>query len=209
MKPHPKHGADMDWWEGGVFYQIYPRSFKDSNDDGSGDLKGIIEKLPHLKELGVTGAWLSPIFDSPMVDGGYDISDFKNVNPLFGSNEDLEKLFETAQSLGLKMILDFVPNHTSDKHQWFINSVNRVPGYEDFYVWHNGTTNPSGGRPLPPNNWQAVFSTIAWTWNDMRNQYYLHQFAIEQPDLNFRNPLVVQAMKDVLTFWLVKVWLKF
>ena len=200
---HDHDHDDMDWWEGGTFYQIYPRSFMDSKNDGDGDLNGITSKLPHLKDLGVTGAWLSPIFDSPMVDGGYDIKDFKNVNPMFGSNEDLEKLFSTAKELGLKIILDFVPNHTSDQHNWFIESLKGTDGgiYEDYYVWQDGLPNPAPGNStnLPPNNWLSVFSGAAWTYNEGRKQYYLHQFAKEQPDLNFRNPRVVEEMKNVLT----------
>lgn len=197
---------DIDWYENGVFYQIYPRSFKDSNGDGFGDLKGIKESLSHLKDLGVTGAWLSPIFKSPMVDGGYDIQDFTEVNPLFGTNEDLVEVFATAKALGLKIILDFVPNHTSDQHEWFKKSAMNDSEYSDFYVWHNGKVNPGGVNlpRVPPNNWQAVFNTPAWTWHTGRNQFYLHQFAKEQPDLNYRNPKVQQAMRKVLIFWLDK-----
>ena len=203
-KPQPKHDVELDWWEGGVFYQIYPRSFMDSNNDGDGDLKGITSKLPHLKELGVTGAWLSPIFDSPMVDGGYDIRDFENVNPMFGTNADLEELFATAKELGLKIILDFVPNHTSNLHEWFLKSENRDEGFEDYYVWHDGIIDPLGGPNLPPNNWMSVFSGNAWTWSEKREQYYLHQFAVEQPDLNFRNPAVHAEMLNVLMLVLKK-----
>ena len=195
---------NMDWYENGVFYQIYPRSFKDSNGDGFGDLKGIKESLSHLKDLGVTGAWLSPMFKSPMVDGGYDIADFTEVNPLFGTNEDLMDVFATAKALGLKIILDFVPNHTSDQHEWFKKSALNDTEYSDFYVWNNGKVNPDGvDLPrLPPNNWQAVFNTPAWTWHAGRGQFYLHQFAKQQPDLNYRNPKVQEAMRKVLLFWL-------
>jgi alpha-glucosidase len=139
---------------------------------------------------------------SPQIDYGYDISSFENVDPIFGSNEDLEELFAQAKALGIKIIMDFVPNHTSDQHQWFQSSVAREEGFEDFYVWHNGLPNPNGGRNLPPNNWQAVFNTRAWTWNERREQFYLHQFAVEQPDLNYRSEAVVQAMKDVLWMWM-------
>jgi alpha-glucosidase len=140
-------------------------------------LRGIIDKLPYLKETGVTATWLSPILESPQVDYGYDISDFTKVDPLFGTNAELEELFREAKLLGIKVIMDFVPNHTSDKHPWFIKSVEKDPEYINYYVWHDGKPNPSGARPLPPNNWQAVFSTRAWTWNEQRGQYYLHQFA--------------------------------
>lgn len=146
-----------DWWETANFYQIYPRSFKDSDNDGIGDLKGIISKLPYLKELGVTATWLSPILKSPQVDFGYDIADFFNVDPIFGSNEDLKKMFDEAKKLGIKIIMDFVPNHTSDKHDWFIRSVNNETEYADYYTWHNGKPNPYGGRHLPPNNWVRIF----------------------------------------------------
>ncbi|CRL00644.1 CLUMA_CG013904, isoform A [Clunio marinus] len=194
--------ASADWWENAIFYQIYPRSFKDSNNDGIGDIKGIISKLQYLKDTGVTATWLSPILKSPQIDYGYDIADFTQVDEIFGTNEDLEELFTEAHKLGIKIIMDFVPNHTSNEHEWFKKSLEKEAGYEDFYVWHDGITNPLGGRPLPPNNWQAVFSTRAWTWNEQRQQYYLHQFASGQPDLNYRNPAVVQAMKDVLTYWM-------
>jgi alpha-glucosidase len=141
------------------FYQIYPRSFKDSNNDGIGDLRGIIQKLPYLKETGVTATWLSPILKSPQVDYGYDISDFTQVDPIFGTNADLEELFREAKLLGIKVIMDFVPNHTSDKHEWFIKSVARDPAFVDYYVWHDGKPNPGGARPLPPNNWVRLRNT--------------------------------------------------
>ena len=140
-------------------------------------MRGIIQKLPYLKATGVQATWLSPILKSPQVDYGYDISDFDEVDPMFGTNAELEELFREAKLLGIKVIMDFVPNHTSDKHQWFLKSVAREPAFTDFYVWHDGKPNPLGGRNLPPNNWQAVFSTRAWTWNEQRQQYYLHQFA--------------------------------
>lgn len=139
-------------------------------------MRGIIEKLPYLKETGVQATWLSPILESPQVDFGYDISDFTKVDPLFGTNAELEELFREAHLLGIKVIMDFVPNHTSDEHEWFKKSVEGDPYYADWYVWHPGKPN-AGGRNLPPNNWQAVFSTRAWTWNERRNAYYLHQFA--------------------------------
>lgn len=197
------HEPKLEWWQNGLFYQIYPRSFKDSNGDGVGDLKGIIEKLPYLKELGIDGAWLSPIFKSPMVDHGYDIEDFYSIDPLFGTNADAEELFKKAKELGIKIILDFVPNHTSNQSQWFLKSIDKHPEYKDYYIWHDGKRLPSGER-LPPNNWVSVFYGSAWTWNAKRQQFYLHQYAKEQPDLNFRNPKVVEEMKNVLRFWLKK-----
>lgn len=141
------HSAELDWWESGVFYQIYPRSFKDSNGDGVGDLTGITEKLEHLADLGVTGVWLSPVFKSPMADFGYDISDFRDVDPIFGTMADLDRMVQKAKTLGIKVILDFVPNHTSDEHEWFVKSLNNEGDYRDYYVWRNGV---NGGTP---NNW--------------------------------------------------------
>ena len=147
--------AEKSWWEHGIFYQIYPRSFKDSNGDGVGDINGVIEKLDYLNDLGITGLWLSPIFKSPMVDFGYDIADFKLVDPIFGTNEDLEKLFAKAKEFGIKIILDFVPNHTSDEHEWFIKSKAGDEKYKDYYVWHDGAKDDDG-NPIPPNNWVII-----------------------------------------------------
>ncbi|XP_055847987.1 maltase A1-like [Episyrphus balteatus] len=191
-----------DWWQTAQFYQIYPRSFMDSNGDGIGDLNGITSKLEYLQEIGATAAWLSPIFKSPMVDFGYDISDFYEIQPEYGTIDDLRKLIVKAKSLGLKIILDFVPNHSSNENEWFKKSVKRERGYEDFFVWHDGYENPNGGKRLPPSNWLQSFRGSAWEWNDDRKQFYLHQFAVQQPDLNYRNPLVVEEMKRVLRFWL-------
>ncbi|XP_055632787.1 maltase 2-like isoform X2 [Toxorhynchites rutilus septentrionalis] len=198
-------GADArDWWQDTVFYQIYPRSFKDSDGDGIGDLRGITSSLGHLADAGVGATWLSPIFQSPMVDFGYDISDYFQIQPEYGTMEDFDAMMTEANRLGIKIILDFVPNHSSDRCEWFQRSVARKPGYEDFYVWHDGKENPGGGDPLPPNNWQSVFYGSAWTFHPERGQYYLHQFTREQPDFNFRNPAVVKKMKDVMLFWLEK-----
>ncbi|XP_062132335.1 maltase 2-like isoform X2 [Drosophila sulfurigaster albostrigata] len=193
----------IDWWQHAVFYQIYPRSFKDSNGDGIGDLQGIISKLPYLAETGITATWLSPIFQSPMVDFGYDISDYRSIQSEYGSMSDFEQLVHTATTLGIKIVLDFVPNHSSDQHEWFKKSVAKEPGYEDFYIWSDGKLDEDGKRQ-PPNNWQSVFYGSAWEWNEEREQYYLHQFTKEQPDLNFRNAAVVQAMDDVMLYWLQK-----
>lgn len=190
-----------DWWEFGNYYQVYPRSFRDSDGDGIGDLNGVTEKLQYLKDIGFTGAWLSPIFKSPMVDFGYDISDFYAIHPEYGTMEDFKNLLKKAKEVGIRIILDFVPNHTSDECEWFQKSVNREPGYEDFYVWHNGTIDANGNRQ-PPNNWKSAFRYSAWEWNDQRQQYYFHQFSIKQADLNFRNPLVVAKMKEVMRYWL-------
>lgn len=145
--------AEKDWYETAIFYQIYPRSFKDSNGDGVGDLQGIIEKLDHLKDLGVTGTWLSPVFKSPMKDFGYDVADFYNIDEIFGTNEDMEALFAKAEELGIKIILDFVPNHTSNEHQWFIDSEDRANGKDDWYVWRNANGTDDEGNPIVPSNW--------------------------------------------------------
>ncbi|KAM8713407.1 hypothetical protein ACLKA7_013684 [Drosophila subpalustris] len=194
--------ATRDWWQVAQFYQIYPRSFKDSNGDGIGDLQGIISQLNYLKDLGVTATWLSPIYTSPMVDFGYDIADFFDIQPEYGTLSDFDQLIAEANKLGLKIILDFVPNHSSDENVWFKKSVKREKGYEDYYVWHDGYVNASTGERTPPSNWLQAFRGSAWEWNDERQQYYLHQFAVQQPDLNYRNPAVVAQMKRVLTYWL-------
>lgn len=203
---------EPEWYTSGVFYQIYPKSFKDSNNDGVGDLKGIIEGLTHLKMLGVTGVWMSPIFKSPQLDGGYDISDFKEIDPMFGTMQDMENLILTAKRLKIKLILDFVPNHTSDQHEWFIKSENEEEGFEDYYVWKDGKNClpeeewvEGGNAPCdPPNNWVAVFFGSQWEWSWARKQFYHHQFTKEQPDLNFHNEKVRGELKDVLRFWLEK-----
>lgn len=191
-----------DWWENGNFYQIYPRSFKDSDGDGVGDLNGITDKLDYLKELGVTGVWLSPIFQSPMADFGYDISDYTKIHYEFGTLEDFERLAGHCRALGIKLILDFVPNHTSNEHEWFLKSIKKDPEYKDFYIWHPGHI--VNGTRQPPSNWLSIFRFSAWTWVEERKEYYLHQFLKEQPDLNYRNPKVVEAMKNVLRFWLAR-----
>ncbi|XP_031625091.1 maltase 2-like [Contarinia nasturtii] len=190
----------LDWYENGVFYQIYPRSFKDSNGDGIGDIRGIIQELDYLKELGVDGAWLSPVFKSPMVDFGYDTEDFYDVDPMFGAMADLEELFSEAKKRNIKIIMDFVPNHSSDKCEWFKKSVKRDPEYEKFYIWADGKKN----NTEPPNNWLSAFYGSAWTFNEERNQWYYHAFAKEQPDFNYRNENVTNKMIDVLNFWLEK-----
>ncbi|XP_065090956.1 maltase 2-like [Ochlerotatus camptorhynchus] len=193
-----------DWWEQSGFYQIYPRSFKDSDGDGIGDLNGITQKLPYLKSLGIKAFWLSPIYKSPMADFGYDIANFRDIQPEYGTMANFENLVKEAKSLGLKVILDFVPNHTSDEHEWFVKSENREAGYEDYYVWHDGKPGTNLDQNDPPNNWVENFYGSAWKWSDKRQQYYLHQFHRKQPDLNYRNPKVVEEMKEVLRFWLRK-----
>nr|XP_046471321.1 alpha-glucosidase-like isoform X1 [Neodiprion pinetum]XP_046471323.1 alpha-glucosidase-like isoform X1 [Neodiprion pinetum] len=193
--------GDTEWWQTMSLYQIYPRSWKDSDGDGIGDLQGIESKLEHLVDAGVDAFWISPIYPSPMADFGYDISDFMDIDPIFGTLDDFDNLVATAKSLGLKVVMDFVPNHSSDEHEWFINSMASVDPYTDYYIWKNGTV-LENGTITPPNNWVSVFGGSAWTWNNQRQAYYLHQFAEEQPDLNYWNEEVVAAMKEVLVFWL-------
>lgn len=186
------------WWKEGVIYHIYPRSFQDSTGDGNGDLQGITKRLDYFEFLGIKILYLSPIFRSPMVDNGYDISDFKDIDPMFGNLQDFEELLKEAHLRGMKLILDFVANHTSDQHPWFIESrSSKVNPKRDWYVWLDPA--PGGG---PPNNWVSVFGGSAWTYDAKTNQYYLHQFCPEQPDLNLRNAEVLGALNDVLTFWL-------
>ncbi len=187
-----------EWWRGGVIYQIYPRSFQDSNGDGVGDLRGIISRLEHVASLGVDAVWLSPIFTSPMADMGYDVSNYTDIDPLFGDLADFDALVDKAHELGLKVIIDQVLSHTSDKHPWFQESKkSRTNPRADWYVWAD--PNDDG---TPPNNWPSVFGGPAWEWNGARGQYYLHNFLISQPDLNFHNPEVQDAMLDVMRFWL-------
>ncbi|MEO8756146.1 MAG: alpha-glucosidase [Devosia sp.] len=187
-----------EWWRGGVIYQVYPRSFQDTNGDGVGDLPGIMRRLDHIASLGVDCIWLSPITQSPQADMGYDVSDYKEVDRLFGTLEDFDALVERAHALGLKVIMDQVLSHTSDKHPWFRESrLSRTNSRADWYVWADPKKDGS-----PPNNWPSVFGGRAWEWNPSRGQYYFHNFLSEQPDLNFHNPDVQNAVLDVLRFWL-------
>nr|XP_018917587.1 PREDICTED: maltase 2-like [Bemisia tabaci]XP_018917588.1 PREDICTED: maltase 2-like [Bemisia tabaci]XP_018917589.1 PREDICTED: maltase 2-like [Bemisia tabaci] len=195
-----KRVQDLDWWQSGVIYQIYPRSFKDSNSDSIGDLDGITEKMDYLKSLGITGVWLSPIYESPQADFGYDISDFRKIDQFYGTFEDFARLREAVQSRGLKLLLDFIPNHTSDEHEWFEKSVQNIQPFADYYVWRDARY--ENGTRLPPNNWVSFFDGSAWTWNENRQKYYLHQYHEKQPDLNYRNPAVLEEMKEVMRFWL-------
>ena len=189
------------WWERGVVYQIYPRSFQDSNGDGVGDLAGIESRLDYVASLGVDAIWLSPIFPSPMADFGYDVADYCGVEPLFGSLADFDRLLAGAHARGLKLLLDFVPNHTSDQHPWFRESrSSRDSPKRDWYIWRDAKPDAEG-RPRPPNNWISDFGGSAWEWDEHTRQYYLHAFLPQQPDLNWRNPAVKAAMFDVLRFW--------
>ncbi len=188
----------QDWWKGAVIYQIYPRSYFDSNADGVGDLPGITAKLDYVASLGVDGIWLSPFFTSPMRDFGYDVADYRGVDPVFGDLADFDALLSRAHELGLKVIIDQVYSHTSDRHPWFQQSrASRQGEKADWYVWADAKADGS-----PPNNWLSVFGGSAWSWDTQRRQYYLHNFLAEQPDLNFHNPAVQDAILDVARFWL-------
>lgn len=193
-----KSQSEKLWWEGAALYQIYPRSFFDTTGSGVGDLKGICSKLDYIKSLNVSGIWISPFYKSPMVDFGYDVSDYKNVDPLFGNIDDLKKLLVEAHNKNLKVIVDLVLSHTSQEHEWFINSVENPDGpYGDYYVWKE-TDNPNE----LPNNWLSVFGGPAWTYHPKRKAFYFHNFLKEQPDLNLHNPKVVEELLDVAKFWL-------
>ncbi|WP_170369426.1 alpha-glucosidase [Ruegeria arenilitoris] len=187
-----------DWWRGGVIYQIYPRSFQDSNGDGIGDLRGITQRLDYIAGLGVDAIWISPFFKSPMKDFGYDVSDYRAIDPMFGTMEDFQTLLDRAHGLGLRVMIDLVLSHTSDQHPWFVESrSNRENPKADWYVWAD--PKPDG---TPPNNWLSIFGGSAWQWDTRRQQYYLHNFLTSQPDLNFHNPDVQDALLDVARFWL-------
>lgn len=186
------------WWRSAVIYQVYPRSFFDSNGDGIGDLQGIIQKLDYIAALGVDAVWISPFYKSPMKDFGYDIEDYCAVDPIFGTIEDFKLLTKEAKQRGLKILIDQVWNHTSNLHPWFVESrSSRDNPKADWYVWAD--PKPDG---TPPSNWLATFGGSAWTWDKQRQQYYLHNFLAEQPDLNWYNPEVKEAILEVAKFWL-------
>ena len=185
------------WWQRGVIYQIYPRSFQDSNGDGIGDLEGIRRRLEPVERLGVDAIWISPIFPSPMADFGYDVADYCNVAPIFGDLARFDALLAEAHARGLKLLLDFVPNHSSTEHPWFLESRSSCDNPKrDWYIWRDPA--PGGG---PPNNWTSDMGGSAWEFDPATGQYYLHTFLKEQADLNWRNPEVREAMMDVLRFW--------
>lgn len=195
-KPEPS--TPPPWWESGVIYQIYPRSFQDSDGDGVGDLAGIIARLDHVASLGVDAIWLSPVFPSPMADFGYDVADYCDIDPIFGDLAAFDRLVAEVHARGLKLILDFVPNHSSSEHAWFRESrASRNNPKRDWYIWRDPALD--GG---PPNNWISDFGGSAWEWDAATGQYYLHAFLKEQPDLNWRNPELKRAMLGVLDFWM-------
>lgn len=189
---------DPEWWRGAVIYQIYPRSFQDSNGDGVGDLPGILQRLPYIASLGVDAIWISPFFTSPMKDFGYDVSNYHDVDPMFGSLADFDRVVQSAHQLGLKVMIDLVLSHTSDQHPWFVESrTSRNNPKSDWYVWAD--PKPDG---TPPNNWPSIFGGPAWSWDPRREQYFMHNFLSSQPDLNLHNMDVQDALLDVARFWL-------
>jgi alpha-glucosidase len=185
------------WWQHAVVYEIYPRSFADSNNDGIGDLNGITSKLDYLKDLGIDAIWITPCFPSPQVDFGYDVSDYEAIDPMYGTMKDFDRLVGEAKKRNIRVILDFVVNHTSDQHKWFQDSKSsKTAEHRDWYIWRDGK-----GPGQPPNNWQSTFGLSAWKFDPKTNQYYYHYFYPEQPDLNWRNPAVEKAMLDQMRFW--------
>ena len=198
--------AATQWWQTGVIYQVYPRSFQDTDGDGVGDLRGITARLDYLVGLGVDAVWISPFYPSPMADFGYDVTDYTGVDPLFGTLEDFDALLAAAHAKGLRVILDFVPNHSSDQHPWFVESrSSRECPKRDWYLWHDAAPPGEDWRPAPervPNNWMSHFGGPAWTWDEGTQQFYLHSFLKEQPDLNWRNPEVRAAIYAAMRFWL-------
>ena len=200
MTPVELHNGDFAWWQRGVIYQIYPRSFQDSNGDGIGDLAGITQRLDYLRWLGVDAIWLSPVNPSPMADFGYDVSDYVGIDPIFGTLDDFDNLLAETHRRGMKLIMDFVPNHTSDQHPWFLESRASADNPKrDWYVWRDAR--PSGAAP---NNWLSEFGGPAWTRDEITGQYYYHAYLPQQPDLNWRNPAVREAMHQALHFWLAR-----
>ncbi|MDY4416549.1 alpha-amylase family glycosyl hydrolase, partial [Selenomonas sp.] len=184
------------WWKEAVIYQIYPRSFMDASGDGIGDLRGITQRIPYLKTLGIDVVWLSPVYASPNDDNGYDISDYRDIMKDFGTMADFDDLLRAAHAAGIKIVMDLVVNHTSDEHAWFVESrSSRTNPKRDYYIWRDGK---NGGAP---NNWESCFSGPAWQYDETTGQYYLHLFSKKQPDLNWENPLVRDEVYDLMTFW--------
>lgn len=193
------------WWKEAVGYQIYPRSFQDSNGDGIGDLQGIIQRLDYLKELGIDVIWICPMYKSPNDDNGYDISDYQDIMEDFGTMEDFEQLMDEVHQRDMKLIIDFVPNHTSDEHQWFVESRSSISNSKrDWYIWREGIRNNQGKTVAEPNNWESIFGGSAWEYDEKTDQYYLHVFSTKQPDINWENPEARQAVYDMVNWWLDK-----
>ncbi|XP_004436756.1 PREDICTED: neutral and basic amino acid transport protein rBAT [Ceratotherium simum simum] len=192
----------LDWWQAGPMYQIYPRSFKDSDQDGNGDLKGIQDKLDYITTLNIKTVWITSFYKSSLKDFRHGVEDFREIDPIFGTMKDFENLLAAIHDKGLKLIIDFIPNHTSDNHTWFQLSRTRTGKYTDYYIWHDCTQ--ENGITKPPNNWLSVYGNSGWQFDEVRNQCYFHQFTKEQPDLNFRNADVQEEIKEILQFWLAK-----
>lgn len=191
----------VPWWKRAVIYQVYPRSFCDSNNDGVGDLQGVISKLDYLKSLGVDAVWLSPVYLSPNKDFGYDVADYRAINPEFGTLGDMKQLINEAKLRGIRLIIDLVINHTSDQHEWFQKARDPQSPYRDYYIWRKGRKGPPG-KEKPPNNWTSFFTGPAWEKDTLSGEYYLHLFTKHQPDLNYDNPAVFEEIKKIITFWL-------
>ncbi len=203
LKTSVAASSERDWWKNAVIYEIYPRSFQDSNGDGIGDLNGITERLDYLKQLGVDAIWITPCYPSPQADFGYDISDYENIDPQYGTLADFDRLVAEAKKRDIRIMMDMVMNHSSDEHKWFIESrSSRTNPYRDWYVWHDGKGETATDKGQPPNNWQSDFGGSAWQWDETTRQYYYHKFYIKQPDFNWNNPQVHQAFKDIIGFWL-------
>jgi alpha-glucosidase len=195
--------SEQDWWRNAVIYEIYPRSFQDTNGDGIGDLNGITRRLDYLKELGIDAIWLTPVYPSPQVDFGYDISDYRAIDPQYGTMADFDRLVKEASKRHIRVMMDMVMNHTSDRHQWFLDSrSSRNNPYRDWYVWRDGKGVTADSKGEPPNNWQSYFGHSAWQWDEKTRQYYYHKFYIQQPDLNWNNPKVKQAFENIIAYWL-------
>ncbi|MGA8671584.1 MAG: alpha-glucosidase [Terracidiphilus sp.] len=201
--PNTATSSERDWWKNAVIYEIYPRSFQDSNGDGIGDLNGITERLDYLKQLGIDAIWLSPCYPSPQADFGYDISDYENIDPQYGTLADFDRLVAEAKKRNIRIMMDMVMNHSSDEHKWFKESrSSRTNPYRDWYVWRDGKGETATDKGQPPNNWQSDFGGSAWEWDEKTRQYYYHKFYVKQPDFNWNNPKVHQAFKDIIGFWL-------
>jgi alpha-glucosidase len=195
--------SERDWWKNAVIYEIYPRSFQDTNGDGVGDLNGITARLDYLKDLGVDAIWLTPCYPSPQVDFGYDVSDYEAIDPQYGTMADFDHLVAEASKRHIRILMDMVMNHTSDQHKWFLESrSSRTNPYRDWYMWHDGKGETATDKGAPPNNWQSYFGHSAWEWDEKTRQYYYHKFYIQQPDVNWDNPKVHEAFKEIIRFWL-------
>jgi alpha-glucosidase len=202
---HPASSSLENWWKNAVIYEIYPRSFQDSNGDGIGDLNGITSRLDYLQKLGVEAIWLSPCYPSPQADFGYDISDYEGIDPQYGTMADFDKLVAEAKKRNIRIVMDMVMNHSSDQHKWFLESrSSKTNPKRDWYVWKDGKGETATSKGEPPNNWQSDFGHSAWEWDEKTRQYYYHKFYIQQPDFNWNNPAVEKAFDDILNFWMKK-----